>query len=1043
MLAQVGNQGNIGNQNGNVVNKNVQENVRNVLVNGNRVGCLYKEFLACNPKEYDGKGGVVVLTRWIEKMKFVHDMSGCSIDQKVKYTDGSFVEFCPSHEMQKLESELWNHVMVGASHVAYTDRFHELARLVLHLVNLESRMIERYVYGLAPQIHGIVATTKPKTIQKAVQISGALTDEDCRGVPRNVNHVNARNPRIRACYEYGSIDHVRSACPRWNMAQGPGRNHLNQVVDNNEGQGCRNQEDQARGIKTSELGFRYEIEIASGQLVEIDKVIRGCKLEIKGHVFDIDLITFGHESFDVIIDDILIYSKTQEDHVEYLRLVLELLKNEKLYAKFSECEFWLREVQFLGHVINGNGIHVDPSKIEAVKNWKAPRTPYEIELFSDYDLRDRYWWPRMKKDIAGYVRIAMDLVTKFPRTSSGHDTIWVIVDRLTKSTHFLPIREDYKMDRLARLYLNKIVARHDVSISIISDRNSCFTSRFWQSMQEALGTRLDMSTTYHPQSDGQTECNIQTLKDMLRACVLDFKGSWDVHLPKCRLLIMWAEVREGQLIGPELVQETTEKISQIKDRLKAARDRQKSYTDKRRKPPERDLPILAFWIMKLLHNICVIMGADGYATQVCEWSCPNISALASRPFSSGLVPNTVSQQPCIPPNRDDWDHLFQPMFDKYFNPPIIIVSPVLVAAAQRAVDLAVSPVSTSIDQDAPSTSIPSVQEKEHSLIVSQGFEESPKTPHFHDDPLLESLHEDSTSQGLSSNVRSIHTLFESLGRWTKDHPIANIISDPSRSVSTRKQLQTNAMLQLWELVPCPDKFILIKLKWIYKVKAAEFGGVRKNKARLVAQGFRQDEGIDFKVSFAPVARIESICIFVKNAAHKNMTIFQMDVKTAFLNGKLKEEVYVSQPEGFVDQDNPSHVYKLKKALYSLKQAPRACRPDLIFAVCLCARYQAKPTEKHLNAVKGYRFKIDKRKRFKLTLEIFRDIFKIFPRVQALPLDDEIVSFLRELGHTREINSLNDVVVDHMHQPWRTFAALINKSLSGKMTGLDKLRLSRA
>nr|GFC36731.1 reverse transcriptase domain-containing protein [Tanacetum cinerariifolium] len=168
---------------------------------------------ACNPKKYDGKGGVVVLTRWIKKMKNVQDMSGCSIDQKVKYTAGSFVgkalrwwnsqihmlsqevavglswndfkfmmieEFCPSHKMQKLETELWNHAMVEAGHVAYTDRFHELARLVPHLVTPESRRIERYVYCPAPQIHGMVATTKRKTMQKAVQISGALIDEAIR-----------------------------------------------------------------------------------------------------------------------------------------------------------------------------------------------------------------------------------------------------------------------------------------------------------------------------------------------------------------------------------------------------------------------------------------------------------------------------------------------------------------------------------------------------------------------------------------------------------------------------------------------------------------------------------------------------------------------------------------------------------------------------------------------------------------------------------------------------------------------------------------------
>ncbi|GJZ38674.1 retrovirus-related pol polyprotein from transposon TNT 1-94 [Tanacetum coccineum] len=124
-------------------------------------------------------------------------------------------------------------------------------------------------------------------------------------------------------------------------------------------------------------------------------------------------------------------------------------------------------------------------------------------------------------------------------------------------------------------------------------------------------------------------------------------------------------------------------------------------------------------------------------------------------------------------------------------------------------------------------------------------------------------------------------------------------------------------------MPCPDKVMLIKLKWIFKVKTDEFGGVLKSKARLVAQGFRKEEGIDFEESFASVARIEAIRIFIANAANKNMMIYQMDVKTDFLNGEHKEEVYVSQLEGFVGQDNPSHLYKLKKALYGLKQAPRA------------------------------------------------------------------------------------------------------------------------
>ncbi|GJZ16622.1 putative reverse transcriptase domain-containing protein [Tanacetum coccineum] len=223
-----------------------------------------------------------------------------------------------------------------------------------------------------------------------------------------------------------------------------------------------------------------------------------------------------------------------------------------------------------------------------------------------YDLRDRYWWPGMKKDIAEYVSkcltclkvkaehqrpsgllqqpeipvwkwegIAMDFVTKLPRTSSGHDTIWVIVDRLTKSAHFLPMREDYKMERLARLYLNEIVARHGVLILIISDRDSRFTSRFWQSMQEALGIRLDMSTAYHPQINSQSNYHSSVRCAPFEA----------LYGRKCRSPIMWAEVGEGRLIGPELVQETTKKISQIKDRLESAHDRVVRFGKKKKLAP--------------------------------------------------------------------------------------------------------------------------------------------------------------------------------------------------------------------------------------------------------------------------------------------------------------------------------------------------------------------------------------------------------------------------------------------------------------------------
>nr|GFC33683.1 reverse transcriptase domain-containing protein [Tanacetum cinerariifolium] len=195
----------------------------------------------------------------------------------------------------------------------------------------------------------------------------------------------------------------------------------------------------------------------------------------------------------------------------------------------------------------------------------------------------------------------MDFVNKLPRTRIGHDSIWVIVDRLTKSAHFLTVHEDYKTAKLARLYINEIIARHGVHVLIISDRDSYFTSIFLKSLQKALGTQLDLSTAYHPVTNGQSERTIQTLEDILRACAMD-----DTHLPlvefsynnsyhssikcapfealyvkKCRTPIAWTRVGEGKLLRLEIVQETTDKIVQIKERLKVARDRQKNYADKR------------------------------------------------------------------------------------------------------------------------------------------------------------------------------------------------------------------------------------------------------------------------------------------------------------------------------------------------------------------------------------------------------------------------------------------------------------------------------
>ncbi|GKB92090.1 retrovirus-related pol polyprotein from transposon TNT 1-94 [Tanacetum coccineum] len=253
------------------------------------------------------------------------------------------------------------------------------------------------------------------------------------------------------------------------------------------------------------------------------------------------------------------------------------------------------------------------------------------------------------------------------------------------------------------------------------------------------------------------------------------------------------------------------------------------------------------------------------------------------------------------------------------------------------------------------------------VAVESTIREDNSFPPIDNDPFVNVFAPKPSSEASSSGDLSsaespyVTQTLQHLGKWSKDHPLDNITGIPSRPVSTRKQLETDALwclynsvlskvkpknfksvitedcwfqamqdeihefdrLQVWELVPQPNCVIIIALKWIYKVKLDEYGDVLKNKARLVAKGYRQEEGIDFEESFAPVARIEAIRIFIANAASKNMTIYQMDVKTAFLNGELKEEVYVSQPEGFVDPDHPTHVYRLKKALYGLKQAPRA------------------------------------------------------------------------------------------------------------------------
>nr|GEX54164.1 hypothetical protein [Tanacetum cinerariifolium] len=659
---------------------------------------------------------------------------------------------------------------------------------------------------------------------------------------------------------------------------------------------------------------------------------------------------------------------------------------------------------------------------------------------------------------------------------------------------------------------------------------------------------------------------------------------------------------------------------------------------------------------------------DELTTMASEQSSlgPVLNEMTPGIISSGLVRTSSPLTSYVPPSRNDWDLLFQPMFDELLNPPPSVVNQALeVIALIAEVIPPVHADSTVIPQDVGDDNL------------------DMEVAHMGNDPLFGVPVPEVTSAQSSSTaspqsiVQTNHPIPHHNSKWTKDHPLNNIIGQLSRPVSTRLQLYEQALfcyydafltsvepktykealtqscwieamqeelnefkcLEVWELVPRPDQVMVITLKWIYK------------------------EGIDFEESFASVARLEPIRIFLAYATHKNMFVYQMDVKTVFLNVNLREEVYVSQLDGFVDPDNPNHVYKLKKALYGLEQASRAwydmlssfllsqdfskgsvdptlfirrndnelllkygfrscdpvdtpmvekskldedregkavdlshyrgmigtllyltaSRPDLQFAICMCARYQARPTEKHLlqmrimltakilaevhlevqflgerliswsskrqnsaaissteaeyialsgccaqilwmqsqlsdyalgfNKIPMYcdnksaialccnnvqhswtmatiieqqvamdealvpstqrlrirrsnfrlpsniqskestlqlatayvhqhsiRFKMNNKK-YIVNLESIRDMLHISPRIlgqsfDELPLEEEILEFIRFLGHSATIRTLTDININKLYQSWRSFAAIINKCLTGKSSGYD-------
>nr|GEU54315.1 hypothetical protein [Tanacetum cinerariifolium] len=307
-------------------------------------------------------------------------------------------------------------------------------------------------------------------------------------------------------------------------------------------------------------------------------------------------------------------------------------------------------------------------------------------------------------------------------------------------------------------------------------------------------------------------------------------------------------------------------------------------------------------------------------------SGPTLHEMTPKTISSGLVPKPTSSTSSVPLSRNDWDLFFQLLFDELLTPPPsvdpsapeVIALTVEVVAPEPA-ELTGSPSSTTVDQDAPSPSKSQTTLKTQPSVIPNDVEEDNhdiEVLHKGNDPLFVSIR-------LQLQEQALFCYYDAFLTSVEPKAYKEALTQSCWIKAMQEELNEFKRLKVWELVPRPDKVMVITLKWIYKVKLYELGGILKNKARLVARGYCQEDRIDFKESFAPVSRLEAIRIFLAFTAHKNMVIYQMDVKTAFLNRNLWEEVYVSQPDGFMDPNNPNHVYKLKKALYGSKQAPRA------------------------------------------------------------------------------------------------------------------------
>ncbi|GJU19717.1 retrovirus-related pol polyprotein from transposon TNT 1-94 [Tanacetum coccineum] len=337
-----------------------------------------------------------------------------------------------------------------------------------------------------------------------------------------------------------------------------------------------------------------------------------------------------------------------------------------------------------------------------------------------------------------------------------------------------------------------------------------------------------------------------------------------------------------------------------------------------------------------LPQMTSVQSSSDLAPQCLEMALEQDS-LSPAPQSQDNVPQTVETVT----TSNELDLLFSPMFDELFNGSSLVVSkssavPTDDARDNRQQQDTTPSTSTIVAADSPPLNIPSTPAPAKSQDENVQLEEDEFVNIF-STPVL-NQGETSSRYVDSSNMHTFYQQHPSEHRWTKDYPLEQVIGNPSRSIRTRKLLETDGEMCMFALTVSQTKLKNIKeamadSAWIEAMQEELYQFDRldtliRNKACVVAKGYSQHEGIDFEESFSPVARLEAVRLFIAYVAHKSFPIYQMDVKTAFLNGPLKEEVYVNQPEGFIDPHHPDKVYRLKKALYGLKQAPRAWYDEL-------------------------------------------------------------------------------------------------------------------